>query len=90
MFFDFFSLELKQRFKSISTYVFFLIPFVMMLFTESARDFSPVPNGKVFLNGPWALYRDRPPSVPEIHNHTTNGDAFFADYTVIASISHHF
>jgi ABC-2 type transport system permease protein len=55
MFFDFFSLELKQRFKSISTYVFFLIPFVMMFFTESARDFSPVPNGKVFLNGPWAL-----------------------------------
>jgi ABC-2 type transport system permease protein len=55
MFFDFFALELKQRFKSISTYVFFLIPFVMMLFTESARDFSPVPNGKVFLNGPWAL-----------------------------------
>src|SRR5271169_4679158 len=55
MFFDFFALELKQRFKSISTYVFFLIPFVMMFFTESARDFSPVPNGKVFLNGPWAL-----------------------------------
>jgi ABC-2 type transport system permease protein len=55
MFFDFFSLELKQRFKSISTYVFFLIPFIMMFFTESARDFSPVPNGKVFLNGPWAL-----------------------------------
>jgi hypothetical protein len=44
----------------------------------------------ISLNGPWALYRDRPPSVPEIHNHTTNGDAFFADYTVIASISHHF
>ena len=55
MFFDFFSLELKQRFKSISTYVFFLIPFIMMFFTECARDFSPVPNGKVFLNGPWAL-----------------------------------
>src|SRR5271168_4932375 len=55
MFFDFFALELKQRFKSTSTYVFFLIPFVMMFFTESARDFSPVPNGKVFLNGPWAL-----------------------------------
>ena len=55
MFFDFFSLELKQRFKSVSTYVFFLIPFIMMFFTESARDFSPVPNGKVFLNGPWAL-----------------------------------
>lgn len=43
-----------------------------------------------FVNGPWALYRNRPPSVPEIQNHTTNGDAFFADYTLIASVSHHF
>ena len=42
------------------------------------------------INGPWALYRDRPPSVPEIQNNITNGDAFFADYTVIARISHHF
>jgi hypothetical protein len=44
----------------------------------------------ISVSGPWALYRDRPPSVPEIQNNTTNGDAFFADYTVIASISHHF
>ncbi|MEO8737800.1 MAG: hypothetical protein ABI380_14820 [Edaphobacter sp.] len=42
------------------------------------------------VNGPWALHRNRPPSVPEIQNHTTNGDAFFADYTVIVSLSHHF
>ncbi|MGA9668753.1 MAG: hypothetical protein WBQ94_06065, partial [Terracidiphilus sp.] len=42
------------------------------------------------VNGPWALYRDRPPSVPEIQYHITNGDAFFADYTVIASVTHHF
>jgi hypothetical protein len=42
------------------------------------------------INGPWALYRDRPPSVPEIQNNITNGDAFFADYTIVASISHHF
>lgn len=42
------------------------------------------------VNGPWALYRNRPPSVPEIQNHTINGDAFFADYTVIATLSHHF
>jgi hypothetical protein len=42
------------------------------------------------VNGPWAIYRDRPPSVPEIQNKITNGDAFFADYTVIASVSHHF
>ena len=42
------------------------------------------------INGPWALYRDRPPSVPEIENHTINGDAFFADYTIVASLTHHF
>jgi hypothetical protein len=42
------------------------------------------------VNGPWAIYRDRPPSVPEIKYDITNGDAFFADYTVIASLSHHF
>jgi hypothetical protein len=42
------------------------------------------------LNGPWALYRDRPPSVPEIQYHITNGDAFFSDYTVIANFSRHF
>jgi hypothetical protein len=44
----------------------------------------------VSINGPWALYRDRPSSVPEIQNNTINGDAFFADYTIIASVSHHF
>ncbi len=42
------------------------------------------------VNGPWALHRNRPPSVPEIQNNITNGDAFFADYTVVASLSHHF
>jgi hypothetical protein len=42
------------------------------------------------VNGPWALRRDRPPSVPEIENNTKNGDAFFADYTVIIGLSHHF
>lgn len=44
----------------------------------------------LYVNGPWALYRDRPPSVPEIHSNTTNGDAFFADYTVIVGVAHHF
>ena len=42
------------------------------------------------VNGPWALHRDRPPSAPEIQYNVTNGDAFFADYTVIASLSHRF
>jgi hypothetical protein len=44
----------------------------------------------LMVNGPWALRRDRPPSVPEIANGTKNGDAFFADYTVIVGMSHHF
>jgi hypothetical protein len=42
------------------------------------------------VNGPWAIYRDRPPSVPEIEYNITNGDAFFADYTVIVNLTHHF
>ena len=42
------------------------------------------------VNGPWAIYRNRPPSVPEIEYNITNGDAFFADYTIIANLSHHF
>ncbi|HEU4634771.1 MAG TPA: hypothetical protein VFS41_01230, partial [Edaphobacter sp.] len=42
------------------------------------------------VNGPWALRRDRPPSVPEIKYGTRNGDAFFADYTVIFGMTHHF
>ena len=42
------------------------------------------------VSGPWALYRDRPPSVPEIQYSITNGDAFFADYTITINLSHHF
>jgi hypothetical protein len=42
------------------------------------------------VNGPWALARNREPSVTELKNGTAHGDAFFADYTVIVGISHHF
>lgn len=44
----------------------------------------------ISVTGPWALYRDRPPSVPEIQYNITNGDAFFADYTITVNLSHHF
>ncbi|MBT9331686.1 hypothetical protein [Paracidobacterium acidisoli] len=44
----------------------------------------------ISINGPWALARNREPSVPELQNHIYNGDAFFADYTIVASVSHHF
>ncbi len=42
------------------------------------------------VNGPWALARNREPSVPELETGTKNGDAFFADYTVIAAWTHQF
>lgn len=44
----------------------------------------------IYVNGPWALYRNRPPSVPEIQYSITNGDAFFSDYTIIANFAHRF
>ena len=44
----------------------------------------------LYLNLVAVLYRNRAPSVPEILNNTANGDAFFADYTIVAGIAHHF
>lgn len=55
MFWTFFWFETKLRLRSISTYVFFLIPFLMMFFTVSVSDFGPISAGKVLLNGPYAL-----------------------------------
>lgn len=52
---DFFFFELKLRFRSISTYVFFLMPFLMALLSISAGDFGPIGAGKVLKNGPYAL-----------------------------------
>lgn len=55
MFWTFFWFELKLRVRSVSTYVFFLIPFLLMLFSVSVEDFGPVGPGKVLLNSPYAL-----------------------------------
>jgi ABC-2 type transport system permease protein len=55
MFWTFFWFELKLRFRSVSTHIFFLIPFLVMFFAVSVADFGPVPPGKILLNGPWAL-----------------------------------
>ena len=55
MFWTFFWFELKLRFRSVSTYIFFLIPFAMMFFSVSVSDFGPIGPGKVLLNGPYAL-----------------------------------
>lgn len=55
MFWTFFWFELRLRLRSISTYVFFLMPFLMMFFSVSVQDFGPVGPGKVLWNGPYAL-----------------------------------
>lgn len=55
MFGTFFWFELKLRFRSVSTYVFFLIPFLMMFFAVSVEDFGPIGAGKVLYNGPYGL-----------------------------------
>ncbi|HEY2117581.1 MAG TPA: M1 family aminopeptidase [Candidatus Acidoferrum sp.] len=55
MLWTFFWFELKLRFRSISTYIFFFIPFMMMFFFVSVEDFGPIGPGKVLLNGPYAL-----------------------------------
>ena len=55
MFWRFFWFEMKLRMRSVSTYVFFLIPFLLMFFAVSVQDFGPAGSGKVQLNRPWAL-----------------------------------
>lgn len=55
MFWTFFWFEMKLRFRSISTYVFFLIPCLLMFFSVSVSDFGPIGPGKILLNGPYAL-----------------------------------
>jgi ABC-2 type transport system permease protein len=55
MFLEFFLFELKLRFKSISTYAFFLLAGFLPFFSIATRDFGPAGVGKVLLNGPWAV-----------------------------------
>ena len=55
MFWTFFWFEMKLRMRSVSTYIFFLIPFAMIFFSVSVADFGPIGTGKVLLNGPYAL-----------------------------------
>ena len=54
MFWEFFSFEVKFRLKSLSTYVYFGLWFVLSFLSVAAEDFGPVGNGKVLLNGPYA------------------------------------
>ena len=55
MFWTFVGFELKLRLRSVSTYIFFLIPFLLMFFSVSVEDFGPIGAGKILLNGPFAL-----------------------------------
>lgn len=55
MFTDFFLFELKLRFKSVSTYVFFLLAAILPFFSVAAQGFGPAGSGKVLLNGPYAV-----------------------------------
>src|SRR5579862_5404923 len=55
MFWEFFLFELKFRLKGVSTYAYFILWFGMSFLSVAAEDFGPVGNGKVLLNGPWAI-----------------------------------
>jgi hypothetical protein len=61
MFWEFFTFELKFRFKSISTYVYFLVWFTFSFLNIASENFGPIgnSNGKLLLNGPYAnIYND--------------------------------
>lgn len=61
MFWEFFTFELKFRFKSLSTYVYFLIWFTFSFLCVASESFGPIgnTNGKILLNGPYAnIYND--------------------------------
>jgi ABC-2 type transport system permease protein len=56
MFREFFTFELKYRFKSISTYIYFALWFMFNFLDVASENFGPIgnANGKVLLNGPYA------------------------------------
>jgi ABC-2 type transport system permease protein len=61
MFREFFTFELKFRFKSLSTYIYFLVWFAFSFLDVASESFGPIgnSNGKVLLNGPYAnIYND--------------------------------
>jgi ABC-type transport system involved in multi-copper enzyme maturation permease subunit len=56
MFMEFFKFELKFRFKSASTYVYFSIWLAFNFLNIASENFGPIgaSNGKILLNGPYA------------------------------------
>ncbi len=61
MFWEFFTFELKFRFKSPSTYIYFLVWVAFNFLDVASESFGPIgnANGKVLLNGPYSnIYND--------------------------------
>src|ERR1700691_64713 len=61
MFWEFFTFELKFRFKSLSTYIYFAVWFAFSFLDIASENFGPIgnSNGKLMLNGPYAnMYND--------------------------------
>src|ERR1035438_8592005 len=61
MFREFFTFELKFRFKSLSTYIYFGVWFTFSFLDIASESFGIIgsSNGKVLLNGPYAnIYND--------------------------------
>jgi ABC-2 type transport system permease protein len=56
LFWEFFTFELRFRFKSLSTYMYFLLWLIFSFLCVASESFGPVGsgNGKVLLNGPYA------------------------------------
>ena len=54
---EFFTFELRFRRKSLSTYVYFFVWTAFSFLCVASENFGPVAfnNGKVLLNGPWAI-----------------------------------
>ncbi|MFT4111207.1 ABC transporter permease/M1 family aminopeptidase [Silvibacterium sp.] len=56
MFLDFLLFELRLRLKSLSTYVYFAIFFLLAFLCIAAEDFGPAGAGKIMLNSPYATW----------------------------------
>jgi ABC-2 type transport system permease protein len=54
LFWEFFFFELKFRLKSLSTYVYFALWFLLSFLAIAAEDFISTGNGKQLLNGPFS------------------------------------
>src|ERR1700691_3553131 len=57
LFWEFFIFELKFRLKSLSTYVYFGLWFLLSFLAVAAEDFISTGNGKQLLNGPFSTTR---------------------------------